>query len=65
MLIKLAQQRQKELIMKATKFFKLKAEWEKAKEQPASETITPVVEEVKQEEIVPVAKTTKKKTSNV
>lgn len=51
--------------MKATKFFKLKTEWEKAKEQPASETITPVVEEVKQEEIVPVAKTTKKKTSNV
>lgn len=50
--------------MKASKFFKLKAEWEKAKQeqQPDIITITPVVEEVKQEEIVPAPKTTKKKT---
>jgi len=51
--------------MKATKFFKLKAEWEKAKqEQPVKETITPVVEEVKQEEAVVAPKTTKKKVAN-
>ena len=50
--------------MKATKFFKLKAEWEKAK-QPDTQTITPVVEEVKQEEPTPAPKTTKKKTTNV
>jgi hypothetical protein len=52
--------------MKASKFFKLKAEWEKAKqeEQPVVNTITPVIEEVKQEEIVPAPKTTKKKLTN-
>lgn len=49
--------------MKATKFFKLKAEWEKTKQeqQPVVDTITPVVEEVKQEEVTPAPKTTKKK----
>jgi hypothetical protein len=49
--------------MKATKFFKLKAEWEKAKQeqQPVVNTITPVVEEVKQEKVVPTPETTKKK----
>jgi hypothetical protein len=53
--------------MKASKFFKLKAEWEKAKqaEQPDLQTITPVTEEVKPEEIVSAPKSTKKKTSNV
>ena len=62
--------------MKATKFFRLKAEWEKAKQpvvveakpepitQPIQETITPVVEEVKQEEPTPVVKTTKKKVTD-
>ena len=62
--------------MKATKFFRLKAEWEKAKQpvvvevkpepitQPVQETITPVVEEVKQEEPTPVVKTTKKKVTD-
>lgn len=49
--------------MKATKFFKLKEEWEKAK-QPDTKTI-PVVEEVKQEEPTLAPKTTKKKTTNV
>lgn len=53
--------------MKANKFFRLKAEWEKAKQeqQPVQETITPVVEEVKQEEVVSAPKATKKKTINV
>ena len=51
--------------MKATKFFKLKAEWEKTKQQPHTNTITPVVEEVKPEEVIAAPKTTKKKTSNV
>ena len=52
--------------MKASKFFKLKAEWEKAKQeqQPVVDTITPVVEEVKQEEPTPVVKTTKKKVTD-
>lgn len=53
--------------MKATKFFKLKAEWEKAKqvEQPDIQTITPVIEEVKSDDSISIPKTTKKKTSNV
>ena len=80
--------------MKATKFFRLKAEWQKAAQptpvvpvvekpvappvavekpkpveeekvtEPVSETITPVVEEVKQEEPTPVVKTTKKKVTD-
>jgi len=66
--------------MKATKFFKLKALWESKKqpvvveqpkpepkpklEQPVKETITPVVEEVKKEEVVVAPKTTKKKVTN-
>lgn len=52
--------------MKASKFFKLKAEWEKVKqaEQPDTITITPVVEEVKLEENVSAPKTIKKKTTN-
>ena len=50
--------------MKATKFFKLKAEWEKVKQEATLETITPVVKEVKQEEIVAAPKTTKKKVTN-
>ncbi len=53
--------------MKASKFFKLKAEWQRAKqeEQPDIETITPVVQEVKQEEQSSTLRTTKKKTTNV
>jgi len=60
--------------MKATKFFKLKALWESKKqpavveqpklEQPVKETITPVVEEVKKEEVVVAPKVTKKKVTN-
>jgi len=60
--------------MKATKFFKLKAFWDSKKqpavveqpkqEQPVKETITPVVEEVKQQEAVVAPKTTKKKVAN-
>lgn len=62
--------------MKATKFFRLKTEWEKTKQpvvvetkpepiiQPVQQTITPVVEEVKQEEPTPVVKTTKKKVTD-
>jgi hypothetical protein len=50
--------------MKATKFFKLKAEWEKVKQEATSETITPVIKEVKQEEVIVAPKTTKKKVTN-
>lgn len=52
--------------MKAKKFFKLKAEWEKNKQeqQPVQESITPVVEEVKFEQSPVVSKTTKKKITN-
>ena len=50
--------------MKATKFFKLKAEWEKAKQEATVQTITPPVEEVKLEEKVVAPKTTKKKITN-
>jgi len=50
--------------MKATKFFKLKAEWEKTKQEVTSETITPIAKEVKQEEVVVASKLTKKKVTN-
>jgi hypothetical protein len=64
--------------MKATKFFKLKALWESKKqpvvveqpkpepklEQPVKETITPVVEEVKQEQVDSISKAAKKKVTN-
>lgn len=52
--------------MKATKFFKLKAQWEssKASTQPVSEIIPEPVEEVKIEEPISVAKPSKKKSTN-
>lgn len=52
--------------MKASKFFKLKAEWESQKTltQPVIETIPQAVEEVKQEETLSVTKSSKKKATN-
>jgi len=52
--------------MKASKFFKLKAEWDAQKilALPVVETIPQAVEEVKSEESVSQIKPTKKKPTN-
>jgi hypothetical protein len=52
--------------MKASKFFKLKAEWDslKALSQPVIDVIAQIAEEANKEEPVAVSKTTKKKTTN-
>ncbi len=50
--------------MKASKFFKLKAEWEKVKQETTVESITPNSDKVKLEEKVVSPKTTKKKITN-
>ena len=50
--------------MKASKFFKLKEEWEKAKQETTVESIAPIPDKVKLEEKVVSPKTTKKKITN-
>jgi hypothetical protein len=50
--------------MKASKFFKLKEEWEKAKQETTVESIAPILEKVKLEEKFVAPKVSKKKTLN-
>jgi hypothetical protein len=50
--------------MKASKFFKLKEEWEKAKQETTVESIAAIPEKVKLEEKFVALKVSKKKASN-